>query len=498
MRTRSIIPQNTPSDFQLAEMFFSTTDRKGVITAGNSVFVRVSGFEPGELIGAPHNLIRHPEMPRAVFRLLWHTINGGEPIVALVKNMAKDGRYYWVVAFVMPAAGGFLSIRFKPSSPLLATVEQLYARMRAVERSHGDGGEEGREGMDAAEKLLSDALRELGFASYQAFMWHLMHVEMKSREQGLRDGRGARFDADAHSATPDSARVAAIHRAGERACAQIDRLYLRLDELAGFSRKLLEKSAFVTALTSDIRFVALSTSIKASKLGDTGNSLGIIANFLSDSSTRTAGDVQRLTARIRDITAELQAVSFHLAGARLQIEMILIFCRELLVAPSARHERGHGRARMITDLEGAFTATSARASEVLNSLGRHLHELNFEAEDLRKTMLMLQVAQVCGMVETSRIHADLSVVAIFDEVRAHVTKSSGELGELGDTITQFSRLIREAPEIERQVKAAVLSINEQVSGLDQPGTSEPSAIPDRAAADETPSNRRLVGELAAR
>jgi aerotaxis receptor len=487
MRTRKIAPQNVPREFQLEEMFFSTTDRKGVITSGNSVFVRVSGFTPAELIGEPHNIIRHPDMPRAVFRLLWRTIAAGRSIVALVKNMAKDGCFYWVVAYVLPVADGYLSVRFKPSSPLLGQVEQLYARMRAAEQAQGDGGEAGRAGMDAAETILNEALQALGFPNYEAFMWELMHAEMKSREQGLRGATRAVLDHGPAANQPAASRLRAIHAAGERACAQIDRLYQRLDELAGYSSKLAEKSAFVTALTNDIRFVALSTSIKASKLGDTGNSLGIIASFLSDSSTRTAADVRRLTARIRDITGELRAVSFQLAGARLQIEMMLIFCRELLALDGLRHEPGHSRARMIADLEAAFSATTAGATQLLNSLGKHLHELNFEAEDLRKTMLMLQVAQVCGMVETSRIHADVSVAAIFDEVRAHVTRSSVELGELGQTVTKFSRLIRETPEIEREVEAAVSAIQEHVSGLDRATTNATDT-----AARAVPSPAELV------
>jgi aerotaxis receptor len=449
-------------------MFFSTTNAKGVIESGNSVFVRVSGFEPSEIIGEPHNLIRHPDMPRAVFRLLWQTITAGKPIVAYVKNMAKDGRFYWVAALVLPLREGFLSIRFKPSSPHLGTVEALYRQMREAEQAHGDGGEQGRAGMDAAERILAGALKARGFASYEEFMWTLMHDEMHSREQGLRE-QGEDKHRLAPASTPMAVRLHAIHGCGERACGQIDRLYRRLDELAGFSRSLLEKSAFVTELTRDIRFVALSTSIKASKLGDAGNSLGIIASFLSESSARTAGDVQRLTARIRDITGELQAVSFQLSAARLQIEMMLIFCRELLEGRGDTGGLGHSRARMIGDLECAFIVTSARATELLGSLGQHLNELNFEAEDLRKTMLMLQVAQVCGMTETSRIHADLSLSAIFDEVRSHVVKTSGQLAELGEITGRFARLILEAPDIEREIRAAIARIEQHLDGLDQAG-----------------------------
>ena len=169
-------------------MFFSTTDRKGVIRSGNEVFVRVSGYALDELLGQPHNIIRHPDMPRAVFRKLWQQLHDGRAIAAYVKNLARDGCYYWVVALITPLDGGFLSIRFKPSTPLLAKVEKLYAAMRAAERAHGDKGGQARAGMDAADRVLAEALAAEGFADYDHFMWAMVHAEMKSRAAGLRGG----------------------------------------------------------------------------------------------------------------------------------------------------------------------------------------------------------------------------------------------------------------------------------------------------------------------
>ncbi|MEI7926857.1 MAG: PAS domain S-box protein, partial [Chloroflexota bacterium] len=80
-------PVNAPSEFDVAELFFSTTDEKGIIVSGNDVFVRVSGWSDDELHGAPHNIIRHPDMPRVVFQLLWQYLDRQHPIAAYVKNM---------------------------------------------------------------------------------------------------------------------------------------------------------------------------------------------------------------------------------------------------------------------------------------------------------------------------------------------------------------------------------------------------------------------------
>jgi len=133
MRKTSIVPSNTERNFRINESFFSCTDTKGTILAGNAVFQRVSGYSESELVGSPHNVIRHPDMPRAVFKLFWDTILGGQPIAAVVKNMAKDGAYYWVVALVAPTKSGFVSIRFKPASALFEnTIAELFPRTGAA------------------------------------------------------------------------------------------------------------------------------------------------------------------------------------------------------------------------------------------------------------------------------------------------------------------------------------------------------------------------------
>ncbi len=119
-----------PADMQL----ISTTDLKGQITYVNQDFIKVSGYEWDELIGKPHNLIRHPDMPPAAFKNLWQTIKAGHVWHQLVKNRCKNGDHYWVDAYVTPVyAGdeiiGYQSIRTKPSQEAIAKAEGLYRWM---------------------------------------------------------------------------------------------------------------------------------------------------------------------------------------------------------------------------------------------------------------------------------------------------------------------------------------------------------------------------------
>ncbi len=122
--------------FPVGESLVSTTDLKGRITYCNPAFIHVSGYTREELLGQPHNLIRHPDMPAEAFRDMWATIQSGQPWTALVKNRRKDGRYYWVRANVTPLIVddkpvGYMSVRTAPSAADIAQAGQLYARLNA-------------------------------------------------------------------------------------------------------------------------------------------------------------------------------------------------------------------------------------------------------------------------------------------------------------------------------------------------------------------------------
>ncbi|WP_310566785.1 methyl-accepting chemotaxis protein [Hydrogenophaga sp.] len=114
----------------------STTDLSSHITYCNSAFMAVSGFAREELIGQPHNMIRHPDMPAEAFRDMWDTLQSGAPWSAVVKNRRKNGDHYWVLANATPImdkgqATGYLSVRTKPSRQQVEAAEALYAQMRA-------------------------------------------------------------------------------------------------------------------------------------------------------------------------------------------------------------------------------------------------------------------------------------------------------------------------------------------------------------------------------
>jgi PAS domain S-box-containing protein len=148
------------------EIIVSKTDLKGRITYGNQVFIKLSGYAESELLGKPHNIIRHKEMPKCVFKLLWDRIEKGEEIFAYVVNQSKNGDHYWVFANVTPSfdnAGkiiGYYSVRRKPKEAAVKTVQSIYTALLSAERSGG---------MSAGTKLLEETLKNKG-VSYDEFI----------------------------------------------------------------------------------------------------------------------------------------------------------------------------------------------------------------------------------------------------------------------------------------------------------------------------------------
>jgi len=159
------VATKTEKTFAEDEIIVSKTDTKGIVTYGNELFIKMSGYTEQELMGANHNIIRHPDMPKIVFKLLWDTVQAKKEIFAYVKNMAKDGSYYWVLANVTPSYDlkgniiGYYSVRRKPTQSAINKIAPIYDALIAAEKKGG---------MNESLKLLDSTLLSVGM-SYEEF-----------------------------------------------------------------------------------------------------------------------------------------------------------------------------------------------------------------------------------------------------------------------------------------------------------------------------------------
>ena len=143
------------------DFIVSKTDLRGNITYCNRIFIDMAEYSEEELLGAPHNIIRHKDMPRAVFKLLWDRIQAKQEVFAYVINQTKNKNEYWVFANVTASLDtrgniiGYYSVRRKPNPKAVEIIKPIYAKMIEAEK---------RSGVDASLKILTDILEEKGMS----------------------------------------------------------------------------------------------------------------------------------------------------------------------------------------------------------------------------------------------------------------------------------------------------------------------------------------------
>jgi PAS domain S-box-containing protein len=165
LKRKEIVPSQTERFMRDDDFIVSKTDIKGLITYGNPIFIEFSGYTEADLIGSQHNIVRHPDMPRAAFKLAWDTIQSGQEFFGYVKNMAQDGSFYWVFAHITPDhdhAGhiiGYTSVRRCPKRSSIEAISPVYKMMRDAEQAAG-----AREALSAGTQVLIDVLQKKGMS----------------------------------------------------------------------------------------------------------------------------------------------------------------------------------------------------------------------------------------------------------------------------------------------------------------------------------------------
>ncbi len=174
MPKENITPTGTEIFFPENEFIVSKTDLKGKITYTNILFETMSGYSRDELLGQPHNLIRHPDMPHCIFKLFWDTLQQQKEIFAYVVNMHRSGDHYWVLAHVVPTFDlmgnhvGYHSSRRSPNRQVVQKMQSYYKELSAIEKRHANT----KEGAQAALDSFTDLLKQEN-VSYGEYIFSL-------------------------------------------------------------------------------------------------------------------------------------------------------------------------------------------------------------------------------------------------------------------------------------------------------------------------------------
>lgn len=379
-------PTLSESPFGFEELFFSTTDPRGVITFGNDVFVRVSAYDKEVLTGAPHSIIRHPDMPRAVFKLLWDTIKAGEPIAAYVKNMAANGNYYWVLAFVFPIENGYISIRIKPSSALFKAAQSIYSLALDVEK---------KDGMERSLAFIVEQLQKSGFNSYKDFMIQAAFAELSSLQE---KGHGQQRD---HSATGV---LRDITELGFRASEDLRDCFTKVQGFQEKNHRFLRTMDDLTQGFQHLKFIALNMTVAAAKFGNQASSLGVIAKEFSDLSEQIRTHLMGLSDFIKLLSDVVQNCALIIAALESQMLMVDFFIKESIAKIESSDHAFDDMVANRVHFSKLFSDYAANLDREVSGLESHLANILEKMSEVQKFTTGLEVIRQIGAVESARVN----------------------------------------------------------------------------------------------
>ncbi len=387
-----MLEQEAP--FDIHELFFSKTDLKGIIQSGNAVFIRVSEYTEEELMRRPHNIIRHQDMPRSVFKLFWSFLKRDKPVAAYVKNKSKNGKYYWVFAMAFPLQDGYLSVRLKPTSALFSLARQLYQKIVYME----DNGSSMDQGIAAAEEML----RLAGYSSYEEFMTKALLQELISRDSLMQ----ASNQTPANLRMVEKGKPSSLLDISNGCTSTAKESFLKMGRLSEKLQDLIGLSEGISSICQKVKFVTLNLTVSSAKLGELGRPLVAVS-----------GNLEKLTSEISESSSHLQEIfqkyeksvlemHVNLATARFQIEMMNHLAQEVCQSCeqctrlkddsslSFRFNCG-----LLSDLIARTLvnvgATSSNLLKVTKDLLGSIHTLS-------KTVNGMRVIHVVGKIEVAR------------------------------------------------------------------------------------------------
>lgn len=379
------ILRNEAVPFEFEELFFSTTDTKGIIQYGNTVFMRISGYPEKTMLKAPHNIIRHPDMPKSVFKLFWDVLKSDSPIGAYVKNLSADGRYYWVFAFAFPVEDGYLSIRFKPSSEIFPVVEEVYAEVLKKEKASS---------MEEGEMLLMKMLKEKGFDNYQDFMVTAAITELKARENHLASNENTVINRD-----PAISRITEITK---RMTKQLNQSFDNISTFEEGSKSFREVLSTLKTEFHKLKFLSVNMNILAVKFGESAATLSVISEEFSRLARQIENQITTFASFSDNLSGIIKHCSLNITALKTQMIMVDFFVKESIHNLETSDNAFEGMLANKHVFISLFNSTIAKLELVLNKLKSEMVIIEDQLSEIKKLVRALEIIKQTGAIESAR------------------------------------------------------------------------------------------------
>ncbi|MCC9595237.1 MULTISPECIES: PAS domain-containing methyl-accepting chemotaxis protein [Rubrivivax] len=472
----------------------STTDAQGRITHCNNAFVRISGFDYAELIGQPHNMVRHPDMPPEAFKDMWQTIGHGRPWTGVVKNRCKNGDHYWVVANVTPVLEngkpvGYMSVRQKPTREQIRGAEALYAQLKA-ERESGRhtirlhaGGVRYRGLRDLPYRVfrMSLTVRVVGalvalFAGASLAGWYFdaLWAEMLAMAVGctvigtwFHLSVGKRLD----ECTATAAQIAGCNLTGH-----ID--YDPRHPLGKLTRNIWLANLNMQAIVADVRAEVTGVTSASKEIAQGSNDLSQRTETQSSEVQRTASVMEQLTGTVKATAGTAQQVARVSEDARGVASRGGEAVVELVKTMDAIEASSKRVAEVIQVIEGIAFQTNilslnaaveaARAGEQGRGFAVVASEVRALAQ--RSSQAAKEIRELIGS----------SVQQVTDGAR-RVQTAEGVIAEVVESVHRVGTLVAEITHATGEQSQGIAEVNGAISTIDQ-STQQNAALAEQAAA----------------
>lgn len=416
------------------DLFFSTTDAKGVITQANSIFERLSRYPYIMLIGRPHNVVRHPDMPGGAFRLVWDMLHEAKPTCGYVVNQAADGSAYWTFSTMTPHADGYLSVRARPcASEFFGAVSSAYPGVRAQELASRSDGASAQSAAELGADLLNASLSTLGYDSYADFVREVLPAEVQAR----RLAAAASFDGKLPEGIPGIL-LAAVY--------DID------DSLARFLSELTQSQTHAKTLVGDVQQgQSLVEQISAvldhlngvvGGLGKDAIALQLTGPKLHDHCSDVAASLQAVSRNVEAMARLRAEVRFAVALAELQSESMGVFVNAVVRGD----ERPVVARQALPELARAMRTSLDRAMQALQEdrLAAATLREELAVTDQRVSYMRQLLAAYRRTVEAGRLEWQLgSALSDFDKAAAdleQVDQLAKGVEKLAESVLDFEQV----------------------------------------------------------
>lgn len=381
-------------------IFASTTDEKGVIRGTNLCFQTISEYSERDLTGAPHKIVRHPDMPRGLYYLLWERLKAGKPCCSYIKNRTASDGYYWVFATLTRSPDGYFSVRVSPGTPHRDTAEEVFAKLKSAEQA-------GMKPEESAALLLKE-LKDRGHSSYDAYMSTTLQEELNTRDD-LPNEVASKLE-------------------------KIDKLYAHTDQADDVAESIL-------SIFKQVRGEPVNLQILSGRMEEAGAAIATISRNYDSMATDTFSMIERLSHRE---TGNLSTMRAAIAKCSADIRMAALCETAVAQAESGMFgdEAGSEMTRFLSEqAEHLYSNVQFTLTEVA-SLGLTIPET---CRQLRRRMNGLDLVKLLCRVESGRISDGSNgmngIISRLEDAHTRTYRHIADLSNLATQINAVSRAI---------------------------------------------------------